>query len=93
MGAYKRVEERSDRLNGDHGAELRSHNINVNCVLPDHHRYAGEPRGDARRRSAAAGVAPQDLAQVIVFLASDAARAIHGAALAGDGVELGLWSR
>ena len=39
------------------------------------------PKADADR-----WVAPQDLAAVIVFLASDAARAIHGAALPVTGL-------
>ena len=61
-------------------AELREKNINVNCVLPTiidtPENRAAMPKADPRR-----WVAPADLANVIVFLASDAARAIHGAAL------------
>jgi NAD(P)-dependent dehydrogenase (short-subunit alcohol dehydrogenase family) len=52
----------------------------VNCVLPTiidtPENRAAMPQADARR-----WVAPQDLASVIVFLASDGARAMHGAAV------------
>jgi NAD(P)-dependent dehydrogenase (short-subunit alcohol dehydrogenase family) len=52
----------------------------VNCVLPTiidtPENRAAMPDADPRK-----WVAPQDLAAVIVFLASDAARAIHGAAI------------
>ena len=66
-------------------AELREKNINVNCVLPTvidtPENRAAMPEADPRR-----WVAPQDLAAVIVFLASDAARAVHGAALPVTGL-------
>lgn len=61
-------------------AEVKHRNINVNCVLPsiiDTARNRHEmPAADFTH-----WVAPADLAEVIVFLASDAARAIHGAAI------------
>jgi NAD(P)-dependent dehydrogenase (short-subunit alcohol dehydrogenase family) len=61
-------------------AELREQHINVNCVLPTiidtPENRAAMPEADPAR-----WVAPQDLARVIRFLASDDARAVHGAAL------------
>ena len=73
------------RLTEAMAAELRDKNINVNCVLPTiidtpENRKA-MPDADPRK-----WVAPADLANVIAFLASDAARAIHGAAIPVTGL-------
>ena len=80
MGAYIASKSAVIRLTETMAAELREQNINVNCVLPTiidtPENRSAMPKADPKR-----WVAPQDLAQVIVFLASDAARAIHGAAL------------
>ena len=85
MGAYAASKSAVIRLTESMAAELREHNINVNCVLPTildtPQNRADMPQADPRR-----WVAPADLAQVIVFLASDAARAIHGAALPVSGL-------
>jgi NAD(P)-dependent dehydrogenase (short-subunit alcohol dehydrogenase family) len=85
MGAYAASKSAVIRLTETMAAELREHNINVNCVLPTiidtPQNRADMPDADPRR-----WVAPADLAQVIVFLASDAARAIHGAALPVSGL-------
>jgi NAD(P)-dependent dehydrogenase (short-subunit alcohol dehydrogenase family) len=80
MGAYVASKSAVIRLTESMAAELREKNINVNCVLPTiidtpENRKA-MPNADPRK-----WVAPDDLASVIVFLASDAARAIHGAAI------------
>jgi len=68
------------RLTESMAAELRDSNINVNCVLPgtiDTRRNRMEnPEVDFSK-----WVAPESLADVILFLASDAARAINGAAI------------
>ena len=85
MGAYIASKSAVIRLTETMAAELRERNINVNCVLPTiidtpENRKA-MPDADPKR-----WVAPEDLAQVIVFLASDAARAIHGAALPVTGL-------
>ncbi len=85
MGAYIASKSAVIRLTETMAAELREKNINVNCVLPTiidtpENRKA-MPDADPKR-----WVAPQDLAQVIAFLASDAARAIHGAALPVTGL-------
>jgi NAD(P)-dependent dehydrogenase (short-subunit alcohol dehydrogenase family) len=57
----------------------------VNCVLPTvidtPQNRAAMPDADPAR-----WVAPADLARVIVFLASDAARAVHGVALPVTGL-------
>ena len=60
--------------------EVKHAGINVNCVLPS---LIDTPRNrmdlpDARHDH---WVAPQDLAEVIFFLVSERARAIHGAAI------------
>ena len=85
MGAYAASKSVVIRLTETMAAELREHNINVNCVLPTiidtPQNRADMPKADPRR-----WVAPADLAQVIVFLASDAARAIHGATLPVTGL-------
>lgn len=85
MGAYGAAKGAVIRLTEAMAAELREHNINVNCVLPTvidtPENRAAMPQADPSR-----WVAPQDLASVIAFLASDAARAIHGAALPVTGL-------
>jgi NAD(P)-dependent dehydrogenase (short-subunit alcohol dehydrogenase family) len=60
--------------------EVKQQGINVNCVLPSTidtpENRESMPDADRSR-----WVAPEALADVIMFLASDAARAIHGAAI------------
>lgn len=80
MGAYAASKSSVIRLTESMAAELREKNVNVNCVLPTiidtPENRAAMPDADPSR-----WVAPDDLASVIAFLASDAARAVHGAAL------------
>jgi NAD(P)-dependent dehydrogenase (short-subunit alcohol dehydrogenase family) len=80
MGAYIASKSAVIRLTETMAAELREKNINVNCVLPTiidtPPNRADMPKADPRR-----WVAPADLANVILFLASEEARAVHGAAL------------
>jgi len=80
MGAYIASKSAVIRLTETMAAELREKNINVNCVLPTiidtPENRAAMPDADPRR-----WVAPEALADVIAFLCSDAARAIHGAAV------------
>ena len=80
MGAYIASKSAVIRLTETMAAELRDKGINVNCVLPTiidtpQNRKA-MPDADPSR-----WVSPADLAAAIVFLSSDAARPIHGAAL------------
>ena len=58
--------------------ELRDHGINVNCVMPS---IIDTPANRAAMPGAdpAKWVPPADLAAVITFLASDAAKSVHGA--------------
>lgn len=85
MGAYIASKAAVERLTEAMDAELREHGINVNCVLPGTldtpQNRAAMPDADPSR-----WVAPADLAAVILFLASDAARAVHGAALPVTGL-------
>lgn len=80
MGAYVAAKSAVIRLTETMAAELRGHNINVNCVLPSiidtPQNRAAMPKADPKR-----WVAPEALADVLLFLASPAARAIHGAAI------------
>jgi NAD(P)-dependent dehydrogenase (short-subunit alcohol dehydrogenase family) len=80
MGAYAASKSATIRLTETMAAELRDKGINVNCVMPSiidtPQNRAAMPDADPRR-----WVAPEALAEVILFLASDAARAIHGAAV------------
>ena len=61
-------------------AELKGDGVNVNAVLPS---IIDTPanRKAMPKSDPAAWVAPGELANVIVFLASDAAAAVHGAAI------------
>ena len=85
MGAYVASKSAVIRITETMAAELREKNINVNCVLPTiidtPENRAAMPKSDPRR-----WVATADLAAVIVFLASDAARAVHGAAIPVTGL-------
>lgn len=80
MGAYCAAKSAVIRLTESMAAELRAKNINVNCVLPTiidtPENRAAMPKADP-----SLWVAPGDLANTIVYLASDEARAIHGAAV------------
>ena len=80
MGAYAASKSATIRVTETMAAELRDKGINVNCVMPSiidtPQNRAAMPDADPRR-----WVAPAALAEVILFLASDAARAIHGAAI------------
>ena len=85
MGAYVASKSAVIRITETMAAELRDKNVNVNCVLPSiidtPENRAAMPKADPRR-----WVSTEDLAAVIVFLASDAARAIHGAAIPVTGL-------
>jgi NAD(P)-dependent dehydrogenase (short-subunit alcohol dehydrogenase family) len=85
MGAYCAAKSVVIRLTESMAAELREKNINVNCVLPTiidtPENRAAMPKADPKR-----WIAPEDLAKVFVFLASDEGRAIHGASLSVSGL-------
>ena len=78
--AYSAAKSAVVRLTESLSSELKRQGINVNCVLPGTidtpDNRAAMPNADHSR-----WVAPEALSDVIMFLASDAARAIHGAAI------------
>ena len=80
MGAYCASKAGVTRLTEAMSAELKEHGIRVNCVLPTiidtPDNRSAMPDADPSR-----WVSTQALADVIGFLASDASRAIHGAAI------------
>jgi NAD(P)-dependent dehydrogenase (short-subunit alcohol dehydrogenase family) len=80
MAPYSVAKSAVIRLTESMAAELKAHNINVNCILPGTidtpQNRADMPDADFRK-----WVAPEALADVILFLASDGARAVHGAAV------------
>lgn len=84
MGAYSAAKSALIRLTESMSAELKDQGIRLNCVLPSiidtPDNRQSMPDADFAR-----WVAPQALAEVIAFLASDAARAIHGAAIPVSG--------
>ncbi len=80
MGAYTAAKSTVIRFTEAMAGELRTQGINVNCVLPSI-IDTPENRDAMPGADPAKWVAPQDLAKVILFLASDDAGAIHGAAL------------
>jgi NAD(P)-dependent dehydrogenase (short-subunit alcohol dehydrogenase family) len=78
--AYSASKAATVRLVGSLAAELRRENINVNCVLPGtidtpQNREA-MPKADHSR-----WIPPEAIADVMLFLASDAAWAVNGAAI------------
>ena len=84
MGAYIASKSALMRLTESMAAELREEGINVNAVLPTTidtpANRTSMPKADpALGRTAA-------LADVIGFLASDAARAVHGALIPVSGL-------
>lgn len=85
MAAYVAAKSAVIRITESMSAELRGQGINVNCVLPTT-IDTPENRRAMPKADPAKWVAPADLASVIVFLASDAARAVHGAAIPVTGL-------
>ncbi|MFT5394361.1 MAG: NAD(P)-dependent dehydrogenase (short-subunit alcohol dehydrogenase family) [Gammaproteobacteria bacterium] len=85
MGPYTASKSIVIRVTESMAAELKEQGINVNCVLPTaldtpQNREA-MPKTDPSR-----WVEPAALADVILFLASPAARAVHGAAIPVTGL-------
>lgn len=85
MGAYSASKSALMRLTESMSAELRDKGINVNCILPSiidtPQNRAAMPEADPAR-----WVSPEALAEVVMFLASERARAIHGAAIPVNGL-------
>ena len=80
MSAYVVAKSAVIRLSESLSAELRGRGINVNCVLPS---IIDTPENREAMPDADPGnwVAPEKLANVILFLASEEASAIHGASI------------
>ncbi len=80
MGPYTASKSAVIRLTETLASELKGEGINVNCILPG---TIDTPRNrlDMPNADFSHWVAPSDLAAVILFLSSEAARAVHGAAL------------
>jgi NAD(P)-dependent dehydrogenase (short-subunit alcohol dehydrogenase family) len=85
VGAYAASKAALQRLTESMSAELKGQGIHVNCVLPSiidtADNRAAMPDADPSQ-----WVAPAALADVIAFLGSDAARAIHGASIPVTGL-------
>lgn len=80
MGAYTASKSVVMRITEALSGELKEKGINVNAVLPS---IIDTPRNRADMPDAdpALWVSPEDLANVICFLSSDSAKAVHGALL------------
>lgn len=78
--AYSAAKSAVLRLTEAMSAELKQEGINVNAILP---ATIDTPQNRAAMPAAdpAQWVQPEAIADVVLFLASDAARAIHGAAI------------
>ena len=85
MGAYCVAKSAVMRLTESLSKELRHQGINVNAVLPS---IIDTPtnRKDMPDADFEKWVRPQDLANVICFLGSEAARAVHGALVPVQGL-------
>ncbi|MFO7943070.1 MAG: SDR family NAD(P)-dependent oxidoreductase [Anaerolineales bacterium] len=80
MGAYSVAKSAVLRLTEAMSSELKGQGINVNCVLPG--TIDTPPNREAMPNADhSKWVQPASLADVILFLTSDAARDIHGAAI------------
>lgn len=84
MGAYAASKSAVIRLTESLADELKDEGINVNCILPS---IIDTPRNRADMPDAdyARWVPPDRIADVMEFLASPAAEAMHGAAVPVDG--------
>lgn len=85
MGAYCAAKSTVMRLTESMSKELRQRGINVNAVLPS---IIDTPtnRADMPDTDHSKWVPPRELAEVICFLGSDRARAIHGALVPVSGL-------
>ncbi len=78
--AYSAAKSAVLRLTESMAAELKSAGINVNCVIPGR-IDTPQNRQSMPQTDPSLFVTPESLAEVVLFLASDAARDIHGAAI------------
>jgi NAD(P)-dependent dehydrogenase (short-subunit alcohol dehydrogenase family) len=85
MGAYAASKSALIRLTESMAAELREGGVNVNCVLPSI-IDTPENRKDMPQADPSRWVSPDELANVIAFLASPQAGAIHGASVPVSGL-------
>lgn len=85
MGAYCAAKSVVVRLTEALADELKTSGINVNCILPS---IIDTPRNrtDMPKADFSKWVAPADVAAVVLFLASDGAKAVHAAALPVEGL-------
>jgi NAD(P)-dependent dehydrogenase (short-subunit alcohol dehydrogenase family) len=80
MAVYSASKSAVIRLTESMAAELKDHGVNVNCVIPGT-IDTPQNRGTMPNADYSTWVAPESLADVILFLSSEAARDVHGAAL------------
>ena len=85
MGAYCASKSVVLRLTESLADELKANSINVNCILPS---IIDTPRNreDMPNADFSTWVKPEQIATVVMFLASDAAAAIHGASIPVEGL-------
>ena len=85
MGAYCASKSVVLRLTESLADELKAGGINVNCILPS---IVDTPRNreDMPNADFSKWVRPDQIASVVMFLASDAASAIHGASIPVEGL-------
>ncbi len=80
MAPYSVSKSAVARLTESLAAEYRNDNININCIMPGTIDTPANRR-DMPNADYSKWVAPAALAEVILVLASDTARAIHGASV------------
>jgi len=80
LGAYCASKSAVIRLTESLAGELKDHGIGVNCVLPGT-IDTPQNRKDMPNADFSKWVAPEAIADAMLFLASDAARAVSGASL------------
>jgi len=84
MGAYAASKAGVMRLTEALAEELKDHGVTVNAILPSIIDTA-QNRADMADADFTRWVQPSQIAEVILFLASDAAAAVTGAAIAVNG--------